>query len=145
MTKTLAATKLRNQLLAEDPTLVVALRNVRVNGNLFGCSGFVTATNGNVVYVNTDHNHGLREDQPLYRTARDTRDYTGGTNRTSTNAKLAADVVALLRNTKTQSERDQDERIRENLAAAYDDEGRPQVSFDDFLDIFEDRDIEEFL
>lgn len=93
---TLASTKLRNQLLAIDPTLTVALRNVRVNGALFGCSGFVTGANGRVVYVSTDHNHGTRVNQPLYRTARDTRDYTGGVNRVSTYDALASDVVALI-------------------------------------------------
>jgi hypothetical protein len=95
--KTLAATALRNQLLALDPTLTVALKNVRVNGALFGCSGFVTGTNGRTVYVNTDHNHGQRVDKPYYRTARDTRDWVGGYNRFSTNDALAADVVALVR------------------------------------------------
>ncbi len=95
---TLASTKLRNQLLALDPTLTVQLRNVRVNGALFGCTGFVTAGNGRVVvYVSTDHNHGTRVNQPLYRLARDTRDFVGGTNRASTYAALAADVVELIR------------------------------------------------
>lgn len=93
---TLASVKLRNQLLTLDPTLTVALRNIRVNGALFGCSGFITGRNGRVVYVNTDTNHGLRVDCPLYRTARDTRDYTGGFNRFTSNDRLAVDVVELL-------------------------------------------------
>lgn len=93
---TLASVKLRNQLLAIDPTLTVSLRNVRVNGALFGCTGFVTGRNGAVVYVNTDHNHGTRVNRPLYRTATDTRDYTGGRNMTATNDTLAAAVVALI-------------------------------------------------
>lgn len=95
-TPTLASVKLRNQLLAIDPTLTVELRNVRVNGVLFGCTGFVTGRNGAVVYVSTDHNHGLNTNRPLYRTARDNRDYTGGPNKFSTNDNLAADVVALI-------------------------------------------------
>lgn len=93
---TLASVKLRNQLLALDPGLTVRLRNIRVNGALFGCSGFITGGNGRIVYVSTDINHGINADRPLYRTARDTRDFTGGSNRFSTNASLAADIVALI-------------------------------------------------
>jgi hypothetical protein len=97
-TNALAMTKLKNRILAIDPTLVVELRNIRVNGVLFGCSGFITdpATN-RIVYVNTDHNHGTRWNQPYYRTAKSTRDYTGGQNHFTTYDKLAALAVALVK------------------------------------------------
>jgi hypothetical protein len=97
-TNALAMTKLKNRILAIDPDLVVELRNIRVNGVLFGCSGFITdPRSGRIVYVNTDHNHGTRWDQPYYRTATSTRDYTGGQNHFTTYAKLPALAVALLK------------------------------------------------
>lgn len=97
--KPLASVKLRNALLALRPDLVVSLRNVRVNGALFGCSGFVTdPATGRIVYVNTDHNHGTRFNDALYRTAQSASDYTGGQNHFSTYAELPAKVVRLLGN-----------------------------------------------
>lgn len=96
--KPLAMTALRNRIHKINPNLVVELRNVRVNGNLFGCSGFITdPETGHVVYVNTDHNHGTMYDRALYRTAKDTKDFTGGRNHTSDYDGLAQAAVDLLR------------------------------------------------
>lgn len=90
--------KLRNDLLRLDPSLNVQIKPVRVNGAVFGCSGFVISpSNGAIVYVSTDHNHGLMYDKALYRTAKSTRDYSGGTNNTCAYADLAQNVVNLLR------------------------------------------------
>ena len=94
---TVSSVKLRNALVRLDPTLTVALRNVRVNGVLFGCTGFITHSNGRTVYVSTDHNHNtVRE--AMYRTAESTRDYTGGRNRWAPMdpEALARAVIALL-------------------------------------------------
>jgi len=65
--------KLRNQFPSVYQT---ALRNVSINGDKRGCSGFISH-NGNIVYVNTEpcFNLGL-----MYRTAESTKDYTGGVN-----------------------------------------------------------------
>lgn len=90
--------KLRNDLHKLNPNLKVEIKPVRVNGAVFGCSGFVTnPANGVIVYVSTDHNHGTMYNKALYRTAKSTRDYTGGQNRTCTYADLAQNVVNLLR------------------------------------------------
>lgn len=87
----LLMTKLKNQLLAIDPTLTVALKNDRVNGKAQGCYGFVTSAAGKVVYVHTSSDH-------VYcRTAKSTKDFTGGRNQSSDNASIAQDVVDLLR------------------------------------------------
>jgi hypothetical protein len=89
--------KLRNAIKRIDPALQVELRNVRVNGQAMGCTGFITNVNtGAIVYVDTDHNHGMSYDNALYRTARHNRDYSGGVNRFSDYAGLAAAVVALV-------------------------------------------------
>lgn len=90
--------KLRNDLLRLDPSLNVQVKPVRVNGAVFGCSGFVVSpSNGAIVYVSTDHNHGQMYNKALYRTAKSTRDYSGGTNNACAYADLAQNVVNLLR------------------------------------------------
>lgn len=98
--KALLATKLRNQITAIDPVLIVTLKNVSVNGIKFGCSGFITdPRTGKHVYVNTDHNHWTNT-RALFRTAKSTTDYTGGHNNFATYDLLAESVVYLLKNQK---------------------------------------------
>ena len=93
MTGTLAMTKLKNQLVAIDPDLTVELRNVRVNGQLRGCSGFVTnPVTGDIAYVNTETSTG----SALYRTAESTRDFRGGRNQFASHLELPRAVVNLL-------------------------------------------------
>jgi hypothetical protein len=94
--KPLLALKLKNQILAIDPVLTVTLKNVLVNGVKFGCSGFITdPRTGRHVYVNTDHNHHTNTNA-YYRTARDTKDYTGGMNHFANYDYLAQAAVQLL-------------------------------------------------
>ena len=96
MFKPLLATKLKNQITAIDPVLIVTIKNVSVNGVKFGCSGFITdPRTGKHVYVNTDHNHRTNT-KALYRTAKSTRDYTGGVNHTAAYEDLAQAAVNLL-------------------------------------------------
>jgi hypothetical protein len=93
MTSTLAMTKLKNQLVAINPGLKVELRNIRVNGQLRGCSGFVTnPATGAVAYVGTETDTGRAH----YRTARDTRDFAGGSNQYATFLALPQAVVDLI-------------------------------------------------
>ena len=93
---TLNAVKLRNELLAIRPTLQVELHNVRINRVLQGCSGFVTdPATGRVVYISTDRNHGTVSDA-LYRTAKNTHDYTGGMNHFAAWDEVAEAAVRLL-------------------------------------------------
>jgi len=95
--KPLLAVKLRNEINSIDPVLIVTLRNVAVNGVKMGCSGFITdPRTGKHVYVSTDNNHGTVRDA-LYRTAKDTRDYTGGPNNFASYDGLARSAVNLLR------------------------------------------------
>lgn len=98
--KALLATKLKNEIHAIDPTVAVNLKNVSVNGVKFGCSGFITDLNtGKHVYINTDHNHHTNT-RALFRTAKDTKDYTGGHNNFATYDLLAESAVHLLKNQK---------------------------------------------
>lgn len=93
---TLNAVKLRNELHAIRPTLKVELKNVRINGVLQGCSGFVTdPATGRVVYIDTDRNHGIVS-TALVRSAKHTKDYTGGRNQFAAWADVAEDAVRLL-------------------------------------------------
>jgi len=78
------ATKLKNRF---SPAHQVALKNIRVNADVRGCSGFISL-HGVHVYVNTEKCGGLGY---LYRTAQHLKDYTGGANR------FAKDIDALVR------------------------------------------------
>lgn len=78
------ATKLKNRFAAGH---VVALKNIRVNADTRGCSGFVSL-HGVHVYVNTEKCGGLGY---MYRTAQHVKDYTGGANR------WAKDIDGLVR------------------------------------------------
>jgi hypothetical protein len=96
--KALLAIKLRNELLAINPDLQVQLRNIVVNGNKMGCSGFITdPATGRVVYLNTDHNQGTNFDRAYFRVARDAKDYRGGLNHFSGYTELAEAAAELLK------------------------------------------------
>jgi hypothetical protein len=68
------STKLKNRF---SPAYVVNLKNIRVNDDKRGCSGFISLGD-RVVYVNTEACGSLGY---MYRTAQNVRDYTGGVNR----------------------------------------------------------------
>jgi len=68
------STKLKNRF---TPAHAVALKNIRVNADKRGCSGFISL-DGAHVYVNTEPCGTLGL---MYRTAQHTKDYTGGPNR----------------------------------------------------------------
>jgi hypothetical protein len=90
------AIKLKNRF---TPAHVVALKNIRVNADVRGCSGFISL-HGVHVYVNTERCGSLGY---MYRTAQHVKDYTGGVNRwakdidglvAGVNNLLAAQVIA---------------------------------------------------
>jgi hypothetical protein len=86
----LLATKLKNQF---TPAHQVHLKNISVNGDKRGCSGFIQR-GGAIVYVNTEVLGGGY----LYRTAAHLKDYTGGVNRYARDlAGLVAGVNSLLK------------------------------------------------
>lgn len=66
------STKLKNQFSSVHQ---VHLKNISVNGDKRGCSGFISLGD-RIVYVNTDVLGGGY----LYRTAQHLKDYTGGVN-----------------------------------------------------------------
>ena len=68
------STKLKNRFSSVHN---VALRNITVNGNKRGCSGFIQRGDA-IVYVNTEPCGSLGY---MYRTAAHMKDYTGGVNR----------------------------------------------------------------
>ena len=67
------STKLRNRFLS---THKVNLKNIQVNGDKRGCSGFISRENA-IVYVNTEPCGSLGY---MYRKAKHDKDYTGGIN-----------------------------------------------------------------
>lgn len=68
------STKLKNRFSSAHQ---VALKNIRVNDDKRGCSGFISL-GGVHVYVNTEACGNLGY---MYRTAQHLKDYTGGVNR----------------------------------------------------------------
>jgi len=84
------ATKLKNRFSSVH---TVALKNISVNGDKRGCSGFI-ARGDAIVYVNTEVLGGGY----LYRTAAHMKDFTGGPNRFAKDLdSLVAGVNQLLR------------------------------------------------
>lgn len=67
------ATKLKNQF---PSGYTFALKNISVNSDKRGCSGFISLGDS-IVYVNTEVLGGGY----MYRTAAHLKDYTGGVNR----------------------------------------------------------------
>lgn len=85
------STKLKNRFSSAHN---VALRNITVNGNKRGCSGFIER-DGAIVYVNTEPCGSLGY---MYRTAAHMKDYTGGVNRWAKDLdSLVAGIDQLLR------------------------------------------------
>lgn len=104
----LLATKLKNRILLatrpEDMPLKIELKNIIVNGQKRGCSGFVTnMQTGSCVYIDTEKSvFGPLSDKCLYRYARDNKDYSSnrlqnGWNCWATDDELPKQVVKLLR------------------------------------------------
>jgi hypothetical protein len=86
----LLATKLKNQFSSVHQ---VHLKNISVNGDKRGCSGFIQRGDA-IVYVNTEVLGGGY----LYRTAAHLKDYSGGVNRYARDlAGLVAGVNSLLK------------------------------------------------
>jgi hypothetical protein len=84
------STKLRNRFLS---THNVTLKNISVNGNKRGCSGFIERE-GAIVYVNTEVLGGGY----LYRTAKHLKDYSGGVNQYAKDLNSLVDGInSLLR------------------------------------------------
>lgn len=72
MSQLILSQKLKNRFSGNQ---VFHLRNIIINGNKRGCSGFI-ALNENTVYVNTEVLGGGY----LYRKAKDNKDFVGGVN-----------------------------------------------------------------
>jgi len=84
------STKLKNRF---SPVHNVALKNIRVNDDKRGCSGFIQHGDA-IVYVNTEVLGGGY----LYRTAAHMKDYTGGVNRYARDLdSLVAGINSLLK------------------------------------------------
>jgi len=91
--------------------LMVETKNIRINGQLRGCSGFIQNTdNGKIVYLTTEQisytgnteafqGNGMWGDENkacMYRTAKTMKDYTGGCNRYCSLDNLEKFVLSLL-------------------------------------------------
>jgi len=85
------STKLKNRFTSVHQ---VHLKNIRVNDDKRGCSGFISLGD-RIVYVNTEPCGSLGY---MYRTAQHLKDYTGGVNRWARDLdSLVAGINQLLR------------------------------------------------
>lgn len=105
----LLSVKLKNGLtsLAEQMGMDITthLKNITVNGQKRGCSGFVTCGES-CVYVTTEHScYGPISDKSMCRYAKDTEDFSSnglkkGYNQFVADDFLAAKVISMLKNGK---------------------------------------------
>ena len=105
----LLSVKLKNGLtsLAEQMgmDITVNLKNITVNGQRRGCSGFVTCGES-CVYVTTEHScYGPISDKSMCRYANNTKDFSSnrlknGSNQFVADDFLAAKVISMLKNGK---------------------------------------------
>ena len=86
MRNPLLATKVRNNM-NKLGNYDFKLKNILINGQKRGCSGFITnKDNGNIAYVTTEplwqplFNQPIFNTKVMYRAAISTTDYTGGYN-----------------------------------------------------------------
>lgn len=99
----LLATKTKNAIQKEAAIAGIKasfnLRNITVNGQKRGCSGFVRNTDtGSTVYISTEESCAVFTPPYLYRYAKDSTDLTGYRNRfAKTLSELAASVVEMLK------------------------------------------------
>lgn len=83
----------------------VKLKDISVNGQKRGCSGFVTCGDS-CVYVNTEHSiYGPISSQSMCRYAKDTKDFSSnslknGYNQFVADDAVAAKVISMLKNGK---------------------------------------------
>lgn len=96
MGKPVTMTIVKNRLKKIAPDVEPHLRNVRVNGHVHGCSGFLRdPATDRVVYLSTDLNHGTAT-EAMYREAKDLKDFAGGRNRFCGFDEIAERAVELL-------------------------------------------------
>lgn len=96
MAKPVSMTIVKNRLKKIAPHIEPHLRNVRINGHLHGCSGFLrNPETGKIVYISTDLNHGTNI-QAMYRSAEHLKDFTGGRNNFCDFDEITECAVALL-------------------------------------------------
>ncbi|MCQ2300289.1 MAG: hypothetical protein MJZ81_09225 [Bacteroidales bacterium] len=83
MSKVVTRTVFKNLITNSNGLLpdMVNFKNIKVNGVVRGCSGFLRYSNGNYVYVNTEPSClSSLSDKILYRSAKNEKDFTGGEN-----------------------------------------------------------------
>lgn len=95
--------KLKNAINkhAEGMDLTFTLKNITINGQKRGCSGFIrNNTNGSVIYVDTEESCATFVPRFMYRYADNEKDYKGYRNRwANTLDELASAICTCLHKT----------------------------------------------
>lgn len=89
------ATKNAITKIAHGANLTFKLKNIRINGQMRGCSGFVqNNATGQIIYLTTEESaYSPLQGKVMFRTADNFTDYRGGRNRWADNWE---EVAALL-------------------------------------------------
>ena len=80
-------TKIKNAIKRSPYDMIPHLKNIRINGQLRGCSGFLEdAKTGRLAYINVEVENDMPASQNIlnrayYRNARHLKDYSGMRNR----------------------------------------------------------------
>lgn len=96
--KVLLSQAVKNKFKNIEIPLEFNLKNISINGDKRGCSGFITnKENNNIVYLTTEPlTFGPLLGKIMYRTAKSLKDYTGGCNHWTTEENLVACVKSML-------------------------------------------------
>lgn len=96
--KVLLSTALKNKFKNIEIPLEFHIKNILINGEKRGCSGFIKNTeNNNIVYLTTEPlTFGPLSGKIMYRTAKSLKDYTGGNNHWTTEENFVDSVKAML-------------------------------------------------
>lgn len=91
-------TKLKNALQLKNKYLECHLKNISINGDKRGCTGFIhNPKTGKIVYVNTEKScYGPLEKYVLWRYAENLKDFTGKQNQFCYENDLVSAVVNAL-------------------------------------------------
>lgn len=94
----LTARKVKGRIKKLQPDYEFYLKDIRINGVLRGCSGFVrNPSNDSIIYVNTEgSSYSPLSNKFMYRAAKSLKDYTGGINRWALKDDVAGPIISLL-------------------------------------------------
>ena len=88
----ISMTKVKNAIKEVGPFIICTLSNIRINGQLRRCSGFIkNAVTEKIVYINTES--VLVRGKILFRSAAHEKDYAGGYNQYASASDYVTKII----------------------------------------------------